>query len=43
VTGWAMRRIADYELIESLGTGNHGEYFVARPRHASVSTWTGWR
>jgi serine/threonine protein kinase len=26
-----MRRIADYELIESLGSGNHGEYFSARP------------
>lgn len=26
-----MRRIADYELEESLGSGNHGEFFVARP------------
>jgi eukaryotic-like serine/threonine-protein kinase len=26
-----MKRIADYELIESLGRGNHGEYFVAQP------------
>jgi serine/threonine protein kinase len=26
-----MRRIADYELIDSLGSGNHGEYFSARP------------
>ena len=29
--GERMRRIADYELIESLGSGNHGEYFSARP------------
>jgi len=26
-----MRRIADYELEASLGSGNHGEFFVARP------------
>lgn len=26
-----MRRIADYELIDKLGSGNHGEYFSARP------------
>jgi eukaryotic-like serine/threonine-protein kinase len=26
-----MRRIADYELETSLGAGNHGEFFVARP------------
>jgi len=26
-----MGRIADYELIESIGSGNHGEYFSARP------------
>lgn len=26
-----MRRIADYELEGSLGSGNHGEFFVARP------------
>lgn len=26
-----MKRIADYELERSLGTGNHGEFFLARP------------
>lgn len=26
-----MKRIADYELEYSLGTGNHGEFFLARP------------
>ena len=26
-----MKRIADYDLEHSLGTGNHGEFFLARP------------
>jgi serine/threonine protein kinase len=26
-----MDRIADYELVRSLGEGNHGEFFVAHP------------
>lgn len=26
-----MSRVADYELVDSLGSGNHGEYWLAKP------------